>query len=381
MGTDAWRNWRAFVDGQAELENFDDELQSDVSFVGGPARFGPYNLSTVIRDSDTVGPAIAVHAGVHANLIPEVVVDGNLAKSDSSAYHGGSMTDEIAALVSLELGVRLRLAGTTRMSGIHEQRDPERVPILFEVPRLSRPGRPGREQIPAAVARKANVTALRRLSTFADINEIAQAELVRAARSYAAALWWANEDPNQAWLQFVTAVETAATCRQRLTAEPLDLLCEHWPELWDELQDAGERVRTRIAGVLAEQTKATRKFIDFLTDCAPEPPDERMEYGQLDWSKMRRHSSVIYGHRSKALHEGKPFPMPMLSEPSRDNSGAVQETPWGLNSGGLGGVWKASETPMLLSTFEYITRGALLRWWDELTSESSAVTGPTILRN
>ncbi|MFB9235042.1 hypothetical protein ACFFWC_05755 [Plantactinospora siamensis] len=379
MGTDAWRNWRAFQAGQAELENFDDELQSDVPFVGGPASFGPYTLSTVIRDSDTVGPAIALHAGIHTNLIPEVVVEGKLAESDSSAYHGGSMTDEIAALVSLELGVRLRLAGTTRLSGIHDERDSARAPILFEVPRLTRPGRPGREQIPAAVARRADVAALRRLSMFAEINEIAQVELVRAARSYAAALWWANEDPNQAWLQFVTAVETAATCRQRLTAEPIDLLREHWPELWNELQHGSERARTRIASVLAEQTKATRKFIDFLTECAPEPPDERMEYGQLDWSKMRRHISVIYGHRSKALHTGKPFPMPMLSEPRRDNSGTFQEIPWGLNSGGLGGVWKASETPMLLSTFEYITRGALLRWWDELTSAASAVAGPATL--
>jgi len=57
-----------------------------------------------------------------------------------------------------------------------------------------------------------------------------------------------------------------------------------------------------------------------------------------------------------------------LEEPRSDHPGVVQEVPFGLNSGGLGGVWKASETPMLLSTFEYITRGAPLRWWDELAS-------------
>jgi hypothetical protein len=56
VGTDAWTNWRAFAAGSAERENFDDELQSDVSFFGGTATLGPYRLSTVIRDSGSVGP-------------------------------------------------------------------------------------------------------------------------------------------------------------------------------------------------------------------------------------------------------------------------------------------------------------------------------------
>ncbi len=60
--------------------------------------------------------------------------------------------------------------------------------------------------------------------------------------------------------------------------------------------------------------------------------------------------------------------MPMLEQSRVEDSGASQEVPWGLNTGGLGGIWDAKETPMLLSTFEYLARGALLRWWDELAS-------------
>lgn len=82
---------------------------------------------------------------------------------------------------------------------------------------------------------------------------------------------------------------------------------------------------------------------------------------------MKEHSKLIYGHRSAALHTGKPFPMPMLGEPQVEESGAVQEKPGGSGAAGLGGIWRSDETPMLLSTFEYIARGALLRWWDELT--------------
>ncbi len=223
-----------------------------------------------------------------------------------------------------------------------------------------------------AVTRKADLGALSRLSSFPAIGENAQAELVRAARSYAAALWWANEDPNQSWLQLVTAAETAAKCRHLLTGEPVDLLREHWPEMWDAVQSADDDAKTQIAELLAEQMKATRRFVDFVEQCAPDPPDARPEFAQVDWSKMRKHASVVYGHRSKALHEGKPFPMPMLEEPKLDGRSVVQEIPFGLNAGGLGGVWKASETPMLLSAFEYIVRGALLRWWDELATTAQA---------
>ena len=97
-----------------------------------------------------------------------------------------------------------------------------------------------------------------------------------------------------------------------------------------------------------------------------EPPELRPSFGELDWGEMAQHARLIYSHRSTALHGGKPFPLPMLEQPRKEENGAIQEVPWGLNTGGLGGVWDAKEAPMLLSTFEYIARGSLLNWWDEL---------------
>jgi hypothetical protein len=373
LGTDAWRNWRAFNDGHRELENFDDELQSDVRFLGGTVSVGPYGLSTVFREPGVVGPAVIVHGGVHANLLPEIIIDGKLAKTNATAYHGGTMTDEIAALISLELGVRVRMAGTLRLSGIHDDDGP-REPIYFEVPRLAQPGRTNREMLPQARARRADLSTLSRLASFPTLDEEEQVELVRAARSYATALWWANEDPNQAWLQLVTAVETAATGQQVTLVDPLTLIEDTWPELWAALQPADEATKMRVADLIAPQMKATRKFMDFVNAYAPPPPDERPDFDTLDWKDMRKHARTIYGHRSTALHGGKPFPMPMLVAPRPEESGAMQEVPGGLNAGGLGGVWMAAETPMLLSTFEYIARGALLRWWDELASAATATT-------
>ncbi|MDX6242006.1 MAG: hypothetical protein QOG10_6877 [Kribbellaceae bacterium] len=369
MGTDAWKNWRGFDGGAPERENYDDELQSDVAFAGGPAQFGPFELSAVTRDAYTghqVGPALIVHGGVHADLLPEIVINGRLAKADSTAYHGGTMSDEIAALVSLILGVRLRAAGTLRLSGIHDPSDEERPPIFFETPRLSRPGRGNRELVPAALRRPTNMEDLDRLASLPSLAEDLQVELVRAGRAYANGLWWANEDPNLAWLQLVTAVEIAAKASQTFNVDPVALLKDVWPDLWNALQPADAAVRAAVAQHLGPQIKSAKAFKDFLEACAPPPPDVRPQFSSLDWSKMLQHATKIYDHRSKALHGGKPFPLPMCECPRVEESGAIQEIPHGLNSGALGAIWDAKETPMLLSTFEYIARGALLTWWDEL---------------
>lgn len=372
MGTHAWTNWGAYSAGEAERGNFDDELHSDRSFIGGPVSFGPYKLSIVIRNNSLIGPAVILRGAVHADLTPQIVQDGALAPPDSNSYHGGTMSDEIAALISLALGVRLRVAGTRRLSGIHEP-GLDQHPIYLDVPRLAHPGPTGREQLPSAMTRPSDLRGLSRLETFYRLSETDQVELIRAARAYSTAVWWANEDANQAWLQLVTAVEIAAKHRQRSSVSATDLLEDMWPEVWRELALADVEIRQNVAKELAPLVRSARAFRDFLTDCAPPPPAQRPEHSSLDWSDMRRHAKLIYEHRSKALHAGKPFPMPMQNPPTVESAGAVQEVPWGLNAGGLGGVWDASESPMLLQTFEHIARGALLAWWDELP-----VQGPDV---
>lgn len=372
MGTDAWRNWKAYNDGRPEIENVDEELHSDRRIVGGPTSLGPYTLSIIIRAERSdlslrVGPAVRLHLGVHEHLIPDVVVDGELVKANSDAYHGGTASDEVAALISLDLGVRLRVAGIAQMSLIHEGNETG-TPISLEVPTLAHPGRRGREFVPAARTRTADLSNLHRVDSFPRIDEKAQVELVRAARAYATGLWWANEDPNLAWLQLVTAVEIGANFRQDSTAEPTTLVEQLWPELWSALEPADEPIRVDVAKLLAPQIRAARKFVDFLVSLAPEPPEVRPPFGELAWDSLKEHARLIYGHRSRALHAGKPFPLPMLEEPRTEENGATQEVPYGLNSGGLGGVWDAKEAPMLLSTFEYLARGSLLAWWDELIS-------------
>lgn len=139
MGTDAWRNWKAFDNGIVEIENLDDELHSERGFTGGPTALGSYRLSinTRLGRSDEprrVGPVVRLHVGVHEHLTPDIVANGQLMKENSDAYRGGTASDEVAALISLALGGRLRVAGTAQMSLIHED--------LPKIPRSARGAEP-----------------------------------------------------------------------------------------------------------------------------------------------------------------------------------------------------------------------------------------------
>lgn len=368
MATDAWVNWHAFNDDKPERENIDEDLYSDRQFVAGPAILGPYKFSPIIRPmhirrAGHVGSAVRLHTGLHERLLRDPVVGGELTPANSNSYHGGTSSDEVSALASLALGVRLRVAGTAQMSLLHEIGHP-REPIVMEVIPLAQPGSPGREYIPAALTRPADLGSLELLQSYPQFSEATQIALARAARAYTTGLWWANEDPNQAWLQFVTAIEIAAGCRKATNHDPEDLVQDSWPELWEIVKSAPNR--RRVCEMLAPQVRATRKFIDFLVDLAPDPPQMRPPFNRLDWADTRSHARIIYGHRSKALHDGKAFPLPMLELPRIDEDGATQEVPLGLNTSGLGGIWDAAEAPMLLATFEHLVRGSLLRWWNQL---------------
>ena len=54
--------------------------------------------------------------------------------------------------------------------------------------------------------------------------------------------------------------------------------------------------------------KATRKFIDFIAECAPDPVEPRPTFGAIDWADMASHARIIYTHHSLALHGGNRTP-------------------------------------------------------------------------
>lgn len=368
MGTYAWRNWQTSTRGPADNPaRFEDALYSDAWFIGGRLELGPYSvLSTMAPRNVAMPMALVLRYEVHLPPLPELIEHktNELLPTDDSNYHGGTLSEEVAALLSLALGVRCRAGGTTRVWGLRSE-DPAGDPMEFNRQYLSRPGPPDTE-ILLGMDRDVHLQeAEQALMAFSHLAPKNATRLARAARLYSNALWWANEDPNFAWLQLVGAIEAVSSGWKPGKREPVEVLEEFLPRVWEALNDAPTQTRQTVAKELAQQVGATRKFVNFVEDFAPDPPDPRPEYA-VDWRRLSDHMRIIYGHRSRALHDGTPFPGPMLDQPRNGPDGVPSEAPIGITAAARGGSWSAAEMPMSLHTFEYIVRGSLLNWLSHL---------------
>jgi hypothetical protein len=138
------------------------------------------------------------------------------------------------------------------------------------------------------------------------------------------------------------------------------------PELQQLLEDrGGETLVAEVAPLIADYMGSTKKFVDFILEHLPEPPSHRPpEAFQHPWnpSSIRKSLKIIYDWRSRALHGGTPFPLPMCEPPYLPNN-TLLERPTTKAVQGFGATWIAEDTPMYLHLFEYITRQTLLNWW------------------
>jgi hypothetical protein len=200
------------------------------------------------------------------------------------------------------------------------------------------------------------------------------AALVRAARLYQEALWIAEGDPSSCWVMLVSAVETAAASRHVESGTAVERLRSVKPDLVSYLE--GIRVPglvERVADEFADTIRATKKFVDFILDFLPEPPTQRPpEWAQVDWDRdnIAKAARTIYKHRSKALHEGTPFPLPMCLDPISISECGLEEKPTGTATTAHGVTWYPIDLPMHLYMFEYLTRQVLLAWWRRLSSRA-----------
>lgn len=184
-------------------------------------------------------------------------------------------------------------------------------------------------------------------------------------------MWIADDQAELSWLFLVSAVETAATFWRTQKDPPVERFSLAHPEVVALLlKSGGDDLLNKVATELEKYLGATMKFIDFLVAFLPDPPDTRPENYKINWEEpaMRQSFRVIYGWRSRALHGGTPFPEPMCEAPQ--NYFGYPERPMGLAAMRYGGLWTKDDMPMLLHTFEYIVRGALLKWWQSMAGGS-----------
>ena len=301
----------------------------------------------------------------------------DMSKTDESLYHGGELADEVTALASLSLGIRLLNGGITREFGLDN--DPYGRPR--EWARAPRPILQFRNNQPIlpSVAGSRSLELLERLETIPRMEPTRYVSLIRACRSHQEALWLAELEPNLAWLLLVSAIETAANDVYGTESSSVERLRNVKPDLAAHLEEIGGREHLQmVADEIAPTLGATKKFIDFVMRFLPEPPRDRPEGSscRLDWteSNLKKVLRKVYQYRSRALHAGIPFPEPMFRPPFGMKPGEPgSEVPFvGLGTYSTGGTWTPKDVPINLHSFHYITRHVLLSWWEHVLVQKVA---------
>lgn len=369
-----YENWKAVIAGKPTLGTVEYQLFTDCNTGGEILKdFGPYKIfcNTVsMIDSHLPIPAFTLRLDDYLEYNPDLDFPK---RTNVKQYHGGSITDEIAALVSLSFGIRLMAGGSTRHFDIDE--DPKGRPTCFEIyknPFL--PKTVGQRPILPRPLLEHPITNTRLLSKLPNLSADDAITLIRVARLYQDAIWIAESEPELSWIMLVSAVETAADYWFSDKYSPLDKLREFKPELVTLLEEKGDKeLILKVANILVDYIGSTRKFVDFILEFMPEPPKTRPSaHTQISWKSddIKKSMKIIYNWRSRTLHGGIPFPYPMCMSPAKYGN-AFNEKPFGLAFETLGGIWVKEDIPMLLHTFEYIVRNALLKWWQSMLPKTN----------
>lgn len=221
--------------------------------------------------------------------------------------------------------------------------------------------------------RTALPNAERLLSTYPQIPAGDAVALVRAARQYVDGLWLADADPRVAWIKLIGALEVAANrFDDRREDSDLEQLKRHRPRLHRALLQAPADVARTIAAEVAGLYNVERKLLSFLKRFDPGPPEIRPEGGasRFEWETLNAAVTTIFGHRSRDLHDGIPFPWILCEPPYPVDDGVPSERFWALAVSGKGGQWTAEALPMFLHVFAHLTGGALRRWWNAMAAQS-----------
>lgn len=356
-----WRNWLAPPSDEAR--SIEATFYTDAWLTGGPLLgLGPYEIyNTVPAAEGEMREGLVVRAAQH--LFPRARFPNSM-KTDTTAWIGMTLEEEIAAILSLALGVRVRSGGITRM---FEPGDPRGRPVAYghRVPQWHSPRSPILPHLHrVTVSLDAAGPLIERLPRMTAADAIA---LVRAARSYQSALWVAEEDPDSAWIRLTSAVEVAAATCGDVAFPPEVALAEWLPKLAEMLEGRGGPALARdVASHLSRLIGSTQKFLRFMAEFDPGPPANRPTeaWARVDWDNLRPSLSRIYGYRSQSLHGGSPFPGPLCVPPIRTDGPTPFERPPGLASFSESTQWVSKDLPMYLWVFERTVRGALLKWWD-----------------
>jgi hypothetical protein len=371
--------WQLFRQPDAEADGFEFVLYSDsvpLLAPGEPHAVGPLTVWSTGPDAGLGFGARLVLRAWPASPVDdpgasEAFTDGGeaqlLAVMQKSAqwWLGEAVDEEVAALLSLGMGIRMRSGGITRRFAAGG--DPAGAPEWHNhlVPVL-----------PAVPDHLVQIHFIRGIETPFDwawklVQEVPRVSateafvLVRAAIQYAEALWVVDSDPQLAWLRLVTALEGVAVHVQAEANLLPNLIRKQFQHTADAVQGADGEIPPKVLSEFDKLLGAGARFTEFTARFAPGAFEPRppVEF-QVDFDNLGPRLKKIYDLRSKLLHEGRPFPpMLVMGIPERFDNGAWAEHPGdSVHLTGSAG-WSPQDLPMHLWVFAHIAQSAILNWW------------------
>ncbi|SDR22178.1 hypothetical protein [Pseudovibrio sp. Tun.PSC04-5.I4] len=373
-GLKSYANLKAYDAAQEVHQISEFNLYSDAWFQGEINGDCPYNFLNLMAADEKFGnirPAVVLRVRWYAELAS--VLPKFTRETSDKEYHAGGTQDEIAALASLRLGVRLKAGSEIRSFGFDNtdplgKPEPERSP-----PPILHCKR--NQQVVPRVFQSAQLCNLVTLNQLGKLTREQFTPLIKSARLFQEALWVVESAPEQAWLMLTSALETAAVFHEPKNPKSLHAFEHTQPELTRYLKEnADDRVLKEVARVLGGSQKATKKFLDFIAHFQPSPPKKRPhKNSQLDFSgeTFNEAMRLIYQYRSLALHDGKPFPAPMCASPFQHQEwdAPAEVGTVGLAVSTLGATWSREDLPICLNLFVYIVEVTLNKWWESMLEE------------
>ena len=367
-------NWIAYNSGEPVLQSFEYPLYSDSRFLNGITKSGsPYNFFNTMPSHAELGyvqASLVLRLDLH---LPQTRPD--FSKTNVTQYHGGTITDEIAALTSLCIGARVRAGGASRHF-LDLNKEPFGVPVSWDWRPIPSLDLDKNRLVLPDVGRPCGLGEMHRFDWLLCLSPKQSIALVRAARLYQDALWIAESEPALAWLMLVSSIEVAANQWRSEDGSPVERLKISKPELFEILHGAGgDTLVFNVADKISGTFGATKKFLDFTLQFFPEEPKNRpREEFQISWdnrAQMKKILRLVYDYRSKALHEGTPFPAPMCNPPFSNTKDEYSERgTMGLAERKGGGTWLSDALPINLHVFHYIVRGTLIKWWEKMMNDA-----------
>ena len=241
-------------------------------------------------------------------------------KNKNGFYHGGGIAEEIVALSSLALHGRYILGPIVRDND---------MPRIYSTDY-------GRIDNSIVIGRKD----LGELSQFFELVKGLKVEyhlkFIFTVRLYHQALLVIENQPDIAYLNFVSAIETL--CQddsvEKVTLSQID---ERLSSLVESIED--DTLRNKISkAIIKKERSINRKFVSFIMKYTDEffwtRPD-RPKYGRIDPQQFENILKRIYSERSKYLHTGEPFQKTIFFPPSSN-----EEMPLGLATMVRGKRWE-----------------------------------------